>query len=626
LNKIPITADVTRDHVNNVVRKMERTADPFASPIPTLPLTQTQTNPVLEVAVVTDYAKAGRPKGSTKAAKREAKELLEAATVWATEQLIAMPKPLKRHAIVNTVKEATIKFRLPEKALNKHSIRSRMRRGNPKGRMKSPLLGLEPLLVEFCILAHRLREPLNRQSFLELANALIEGTPIQVALLEFKALHKIKEKMLSTGYYNGFMDRNSKYIDIGRGHLKDINRQLWGTYKNLDHMYDKIYELLEKTGHATKLPAPVWMDKKGRIVDEAQAFGSQVDLVLKYPERVCFFDETGCNTNQKEDGQVGGSTYIKKAGTRAELPAICSDIRWTLIPITNALGEAVCCVIIFQTNSKEIPANWIHGIDIFVDGPDPNALEDDPSLLSNHFGPGLYFPSGPVCKIGEIEVPCMVTGSPHGGVTSEILVSILKYLDTLKVFPRNDSLPSPFLIIDGHNSRFGAAFLQYIHEATSQWHVCIGVPYGTHLWQAADNQAQNGSFKIALSKAKQELCKLKKELGMQLAFTPTDVTPLVNKAWQESFGNVAKTKSALATCGWNPLNRHCLYLPEVLKTKEEEGSVVTSDTEDSMPPLTGTYTINLENAKSSSLIDELVAARDLKKARERQEAKEKRAN
>jgi hypothetical protein len=182
------------------------------------------------------------------------------------------------------------------------------------------------------------------------------------------------------------MDRNSKYIENGRGYIKDVNCQLWGTYKNLDHMYTTIYKLLETTEHATKLDAPVWMDKMGRIVEQEHAFGMAVDLQLKHPDRVYFFDETRCNTNQKEDGQAGGSTYIKRKGISAERPAIATNIRWTLIPITNALGHAVCCVVIFQTNSKEIPANWIHGIDIFVDGPNQDALKADAGVLDGHFG------------------------------------------------------------------------------------------------------------------------------------------------------------------------------------------------------------------------------------------------
>jgi hypothetical protein len=99
--------------------------------------------------------------------------------------------------------------------------------------------------------------------------------------------------------------------------------------------------------------------------------------------------------------------------------------------------------------------------------------------------------------VGEVDVPCFVSGSPHSGITTDILVDVLTYLDTLKVFPCDAGLPALFIIVDDHNSRFGAAFLQYIPKEKNTWHVCIGVPYGTHLWKAADTQQKNGNFKSA---------------------------------------------------------------------------------------------------------------------------------
>jgi hypothetical protein len=44
--------------------------------------------------------------------------------------------------------------------------------------------------------------------------------------------------------------------------------------------------------------------------------------------------------------------------------------------------------------------------------------------------------------------------------------------------------------------------LDYIKEEEHKWAVCIGVPYGTHLWQAADSLELNGTFKVGLTKAK----------------------------------------------------------------------------------------------------------------------------
>jgi hypothetical protein len=134
-----------------------------------------------------------------------------------------------------------------------------------------------------------------------------------------------------------------------------------------------------------------------------------------------------------------------------------------------------------------------------------------------------------------------------------------------------------------------------------------------------------------LNSAKQDLVKLKKNLHMSINFSSTDVMPLLNKAWAESFGDIEHVKSALATTGWNPLNRNCLLLPEVLKTKpQEESAVVTpgTDPEDSMPPLTGNVTvqINLEGSTPAALLDDILNARNVEEVRKRQEAKNRTAN
>ena len=66
--------------------------------------------------------------------------------------------------------------------------------------------------------------------------------------------------------------------------------------------------------------------------------------------------------------------------------------------------------------------------------------------------------------------------------------------------------------------------------------MCLGVPYGTALWQVGDSKAQNGSFHIALTKAKQDLLDFKlKKMTEDQYLKPTDLMPLVNKAWNASF-------------------------------------------------------------------------------------------
>lgn len=53
--------------------------------------------------------------------------------------------------------------------------------------------------------------------------------------------------------------------------------------------------------------------------------------------------------------------------------------------------------------------------------------------------------------------------------------------------------------------------------------------------------------------------------------TVTDIMPLINKAWSQSFARIDKNKNTIADRGWNPFNRNLLAFPEVRKimTKQE---------------------------------------------------------
>ena len=245
--------------------------------------------------------------------------------------------------------------------------------------------------------------------------------------------------------YKQFMKQHKEALSSRKGVKKDVNRQQWGTYANMGLMYDSIYECMAKEGVAWKLDTPVWMDQHGNITSCDKAFGLAVEYELLYPERVLHMDETGCNTNMKTDGRVGGKKYIAEAGSgKANLAAACTDIRFTVLPITNSLGRAVLCVVIFQSEQKNIPASWITGIDINGIGPskqDPTDFMDIKTMAT-----------GPICVVGNKEVPCLCLSSPHGGITSELLVEVFKYMDTLNIFPQTQGLPNPFVVLNGHNS------------------------------------------------------------------------------------------------------------------------------------------------------------------------------
>lgn len=217
-------------------------------------------------------------------------------------------------------------------------------------------------------------------------------------------------------------------------------------------------------------------------------------------------------------------------------------------------------------------------------------------LKANSDGVGKVFPLGPKCKVGDKIVDCFSAASPHGGITSDILVDLFTYLDHLDVFPRTEGIPDPFIVIDGHNSRFGLQFLQYINDPKHRWAVNIGVPYGTHLWQVGDAAELNGSYKIGLTRAKEELNKHRRARYQPLIFKPTDVMPLTNKAWRRSFGDTTKGVKALSKRGWNPCNRMLLTEKDVLKTK------LATDTE---MENADTLVLNVDTGTAADIVDML---------------------
>jgi len=104
--------------------------------------------------------------------------------------------------------------------------------------------------------------------------------------------------------------------------------------------------------------------------------------------------------------------------------------------------------------------------------------------------------------------------------------------------------------------------------------VCQGVPYGTSLWQVADSSEQNGAFKTASSKFKEQL--LKKRLDMMMdspSILPTDIIPIVNFAWSQSFARVQSSKKAIASRGWGPLNYNLLTNKQIQPTMTNEESI-----------------------------------------------------
>ena len=348
---------------------------------------------------------------------------------------------------------------------------------------------------------------------------------------------------------------------------------------------------------AEPLPTPIWMDNDGNKCQESNALGCQVTHRLCHPE-LCFVgDEVGGNISMKGDGHVGGQKLCTEQGTIPYRKASHTEKKFTMIGLTSLDGNPVMCVLIIQGKYPDLSVET--RIDVTIN-PDRNT--EDVDFFFNNNGEGKYFPGGPVCTYRGKKIPTMIRWNKSASITSDILVDMLKTLDFLDVIPR-DGKRIPFLLIDGHGSRLELPFLNYINTPTDHWVVCIGVPYGTALWQVGDSKEQNGSFNMAMSKAKQELLEFKTRHTFENpTLQPTDLIPLINKAWKQSFARVDKNRNAISSRGWNPLNRNLLLDPLIRQTMTEKEKAMESTSNDYKVPslVLNNNHIESENVPSDS--------------------------
>ena len=212
-------------------------------------------------------------------------------------------------------------------------------------------------------------------------------------------------------------------------------------------------------------------------------------------------DEVGGNISQKGDGAVGGELMLCEKGKTPQQKISTKDKHYTVLGITNLEGLAVMCVVIFSGKVRQPLTET--GLDLSVD-----VVGDigDINYFRNNNGLGKRFPGGPSCEYKGVKIPCLCRWSEKGGITTHILVDILAALDTLHIFDADRECGfKPFLLVDGHRSRFELPFLRYICNKEHEWAVVIGVPYGTALWQVGDSAEQNGCFNMASVDIKKKL-------------------------------------------------------------------------------------------------------------------------
>ena len=111
--------------------------------------------------------------------------------------------------------------------------------------------------------------------------------------------------------------------------------------------------------------------------------------------------------------------------------------------------------------------------------------------------------------------------------------------------------------------------MEYVNAADTKWTVCIGVPYGTNLWQVGDSAQQNGAYKSRLMLEKSLLLQKKQEMRLDFRIDRHDIVGLVHCAWEHSFARTESSRRAIAERGWNPLTFNLLDHEELHRDKDE---------------------------------------------------------
>ena len=410
---------------------------------------------------------------------------------------------------------------------------------------------------------------------LNLANDLIKNTPTQEKLIAWKLLHKIfqkKHEELGTvgfNYWKAFLKRHKHLLRSKAASSYTINRSNFTDYLNF-YMYKHIKKVLLECSIAKQLPVPVWMDENGRTVDdEMDAFGYKVTIDIHCPDMGIVLDECGCNISREGDGNDGGESFLAGKKDKAYKSTTSKHCHFTVIGVTQLDGNPLMCVVIVSGKNHDILVEL--GVDLAelskhnIGNKTKASLDDNIDLLREHCRDGKLFPGLPSCDYKGIKVPGYLAFTESGGITAEILTNIFRRMDNLRLF--HDDCKNgliPFALLNRHGSRFDVQFLDYINDSTHKWNVCLGVPYGTALWQVADSSEQHGRFKMNLNKAKRELYNNRINSCMEdMHLTKTDIVPLVRKCWGPSFCNVNANRRAIARRGWGPYNRNLLLHPTI---------------------------------------------------------------
>jgi hypothetical protein len=570
------------------------------------------------ICEIVEKRKGGRTKGSTNEFKKLNTKKMDDALTEASTLCLNSRRAAKldgKKLVVGTfrtlINETELKFGLNEGTINYDTVKSRVFANNPTGishQSVSPLKEVEDIIVDCCVRLSKMGEALTKEEVMCLADDILADSIHVDRLVEFCAKRKITKdvsdgKIVGNRWYANFIKRHQDKIKCKPCRVQDRKRLTWCTHNNFLNMYNSVYEAMVEAGVAEKFDEEVWLDCHNQVtINQHEAIGRKTRYRLLKPERCVFVDETGCNTNMKTDGHVGGRRYVMANGqSEGARTGVTSDIHFTLLAFTSGTGEAIMCAIIMKSEKHvaDLPISWKLGIDITKE------INTGQTLLETYDSNKQSGASigGPRCTYLGITVPCFVCTSPNASITSELLAEMLATIDKAGIFQRSEEEGIPFLLLDGHHSRTRLPFLNYVNDPAHLWKVCIGVPYATHMWQPHDSSELNGSFKTCLYKAKDMYLRHKPE-SMQ-RFVSTDIIPLVNACWNQTLGNKGFAMKSLMERGWSILNYCLLDDPRLLDKPTTTTTTIDDDNQQESASCTIT-SINPVSERYYSTLDKLL--------------------
>jgi hypothetical protein len=126
------------------------------------------------------------------------------------------------------------------------------------------------------------------------------------------------------------------------------------------------------------------------------------------------------------------------------------------------------------------------------------------------------------------------------------------------------------------------------------------------LWQVRDASEQNGKFKIEWMKVKEWIMVWKGINCLPCTIGPTDIIPLINRIFHNSYGSINSNLNALADPGWNPPNRKLLEHKELI---DDSVAPITENllTEATSNNLEQHNILNIHQGMAATVLDWMIA-------------------